>query len=90
MLYFWAKLRLVGYEYALLNELRTWQLRCCSIAGDVLEGSRTWEGDAVGFTMYQSGGAENKLMIGFIVLGKMRSRVINWEPINGRMCRSKI
>ncbi|XP_038116868.1 uncharacterized protein LOC119769050 [Culex quinquefasciatus] len=32
------------------------------------------EDDALELTMYQSGGAENKLGTGFIVLGKMRSR----------------
>ncbi|XP_038106652.1 uncharacterized protein LOC119766278 [Culex quinquefasciatus] len=44
-----------------------------------------WEDDALELTMYQSGGAENKLGTGFIVLGKMRSRVIDWEPIDDRM-----
>ncbi|XP_039429642.1 craniofacial development protein 2-like [Culex pipiens pallens] len=44
-----------------------------------------WEADALEVTMYQS-----KLGTGFIVLGKMRSRVIDWEPIDDRMCRLRI
>ena len=44
----------------------------------------------MGYAMYQSGGVENKLGTGFIVLGEMRDRVIDWEAISDRMCRLRI
>ena len=52
-----------------------------------MEGSKQWKDDALGSTIYQSGGANNKLGNGIIVLGKMRDRVMDWTAINDRMCR---
>ena len=51
------------------------------------KGAKQWEDNALGLTIYQSGGANNKLGTGFIVFGKMRDRVMDWEAINDRMCR---
>lgn len=41
-------------------------------------------------TFYQSGGTTNELGTGFIVMGKMQRRVIQWEPISERMCKLRI
>ncbi|XP_055539027.1 uncharacterized protein LOC129726410 [Wyeomyia smithii] len=39
---------------------------------------------------YQSGGTTNERGTGFIVLGKMQSRVIKWQAISDRMCVLRI
>ena len=41
-------------------------------------------------TFYQSGGTTNELGTGFIVLSRMRERVIGWQPISARMCKLRI
>ena len=49
-----------------------------------------WKSGHRAATFYQSCGTTNELGTGFIVLGKMRQRVIGWQPINARMCKLRI
>lgn len=49
-----------------------------------------WRSGHRAATFYQSCGTSSELGTGFVVLGKMRQRVIGWQPINARICKLRI
>ena len=79
-----------GYERILHNELHPRNLEIVVLQEMCLSRQRVWKSGHRPTTFYQSGGTTNELGTGFIVLGRMRERVIGWQPINARMCKLRI
>lgn len=74
----------------MVNELKPRKFDIVALQEMCLRGSKSWKNDALDATFFQSGGADNKLGTGFVVLGKMRDRVMDWEAISDRLCRLRI
>ena len=74
-----------------MNELKPRNFEVVALQEMCWKGAKDWGDGALGFHIYQSGGADNKLGTGFIVLGKkMMDRVMDWKAISDRMCWLRI
>ena len=81
-------LNFVGSTRILSDELRARSLDVVALQ-EVCWAGRGYQPYG-GYTVYWSGGDSNVLGTAFIVLGDMAKRVVDWKPVNERMCRLRI
>jgi len=79
-----------GCDRILYDVLKTRNFEIVALQELCWTGQKVWKSRNRPATLYQSGGANNELGTGFIVLGKMQNRVIQWKAISERMCKLRI
>ena len=79
-----------GCDRIIYDELHPRNFEVVALQELCWTGQKVWKSGHRAATFYQSCGTTNELGTGFVVLGKMRQRVIGWNPINARMCKLRI
>ncbi|XP_055632878.1 uncharacterized protein LOC129773303 [Toxorhynchites rutilus septentrionalis] len=74
----------------LLEQLEPHKFGIVALQEICRKGEKVWKVRGGKAQSYQNGGATNELGTGFVVLGRMLDRVINWKAINERMCVLRI
>ncbi|XP_055622546.1 uncharacterized protein LOC129766114 [Toxorhynchites rutilus septentrionalis] len=83
-------LNFVGGDRILLEQLEPHKFGIVALQEICRKGEKVWKVRGGKAQFYQSGGATNELGTGFVVLGRLLDRVINWKAINERMCVLRI